>query len=197
MKLFETAAKPSPTEKQPNFTHFHCRNTNITPQKAGERRFKIRSMTTNDAATIWGLARATGVLDENSAYLYLLLGRDFADTCLVAEEAGELIGFSTGYVLPANSEVLFVWQVGVDPRHHRRGIGLQLLTEMISRKRQVGVRFVEATVSPSNTASLGLFNRLAARHDCMCEPMAERGFAESLFPSGLHESEPALRIGPF
>ena len=70
-----------------------------------------------------------------------------------------------------------------------------MLTGLIDRCRdQSLLRFVEATVAPSNDASLRMFESLATQlgsqltHDC--------GFDQSVFPDGEHEAEPLIRIGP-
>ena len=136
---------------------------------------------------------------SNSAYLYLLLCRDFADTCLVAERDGKLVGFVSAYRLPSDPTVLFVWQVGVAVSARREGLALGMLRRLVRKFTQFSnssdsIRFVEATVSPSNVASRHLFESLARGLDSQLEDT--NGFGESLFPSGKHEAEPRIRIGP-
>lgn len=152
-----------------------------------------------DAAKLWQLVADAGTLDRNSAYLYLLLCRDFADTCLVAERAGKLTGFASAYRLPKDPTVLFVWQVGVDVGARRRGLALIMLRRLVWQALQCtddcsSIRFVEATVSPSNEASRRLFEALARE---LGAPLQHTdGFRASLFPGGNHEAEPGIRIGP-
>lgn len=149
-----------------------------------------------DAAAVWNLVRETGVLDQNSAYAYLLLFRDFADTCLVADDGGTIAGFVTGYRPPERPDVLFVWQIGVSPAAQRRGLGRRLLSELVGTVRRHGspVDYIEATISPSNAASRRLFERLA---DDLGVPFHRAEcFLESHFPAGGHEEEPLIRIGP-
>lgn len=158
--------------------------------------FTLRQPTLDDASWIWRLVRETGVLDENSSYAYLLLCKDFANTCLVAERGSQLVGFVTGYRPPQQSTVLFVWQVGVSSIVRRRGLAIQMLAELVNRCRRCepSLEYVEATVAPSNTASRELFDALA-RH--LEAPLTEtEGFDESHFRFGSHESEPLIRIGP-
>ncbi len=159
----------------------------------------LRQPTIEDAANLWQLVGNSGTLDRNSAYLYLLLCRDFADTCLVAERAGRLIGFVSAYRLPNDPTVLFIWQVGVDASARRQGLASNMLRRLVRRFTQQkasgdSIRFVEATVSPSNHPSRQLFESLARGLDAPLEDTD--GFAESLFPSGDHEAEPRIRIGP-
>lgn len=155
----------------------------------------FRQPAISDGAALWRLVRETGVLDENSCYAYLLLCRDFSETCLVAEWNGALAGFITGYLPPQRPETLFVWQVGVAPHARRRGLALQLLLRLAHSQVACGVRYVEATIAPSNTASRRLFE--AAATALATTLTVERGFTRDDFGGQAHEEEELIRIGPF
>ncbi len=154
----------------------------------------FRAPTVPDGAELWRLVREIGVLDENSCYAYLLLCRDFSGTCLVAEAHGALAGFITGYLPPRRPETLFVWQVGVAPHARRQGLGLQLLLQLIRMQAERGVRYVEATIAPSNRASQRLFHAAAAALGASLA--TERGFTRGDFGTLTHEEEELIRIGP-
>jgi L-2,4-diaminobutyric acid acetyltransferase len=150
-----------------------------------------------DGAAIWRIARDSQVLDLNSSYSYLLWCRDFAATSVVARDAdGAPIAFVTGYVRPERPQALVVWQVAVDHAHRGRGLAgvlLDALTAKVTGKG--GVREVETTITPDNTASDRLFTSYAKRHDA---PLArEVLFDGGLFPEGTHQPEVLYRIGPF
>ena len=152
-----------------------------------------------DAIGIRALAAATGVLDLNSTYAYLLLATDFAATSIVAERDGVVVGFITGYHPPPRPDVLFVWQVAVDPSTQGSGVAGAMIDALVHRVRTARNGHpvtVEATVSPGNSASRAFFGSFARRHGV---PLAERPYfgAELLASeSGGHEDEPLLRIGP-
>src|SRR5699024_2622490 len=74
----------------------------------------FRTPTVADGAGIWRIVQESGVLDLNSAYMYLLLSKDFADTCIVAERDNQLVGFATGYRPPKRPDSIFLWQIGID-----------------------------------------------------------------------------------
>jgi L-2,4-diaminobutyric acid acetyltransferase len=156
----------------------------------------FRGTTTADGAEIWRLVRESGVLDENSCYAYLLLCRDFADTCLVAERVGEIVGFVTAYRPPNRSESIFVWQIGVAAAARKQGLGKRLLKQLLARPACSDVRFLEATVSPSNRASRRLFESVAEELGVACDVSA--GFAASDFryQDADHDAEDLFRIGP-
>src|SRR5690606_29515259 len=75
----------------------------------------FRAARPTDGAAIWQLVKATGKLELNSAYFYLVFATDFGDTCLVAEQNGRLVGAVIGYHPPRQPDAAFVWQVGVLP----------------------------------------------------------------------------------
>ncbi len=155
----------------------------------------LRRPRIGDAATLWRLISDSGTLDRNSSYLYLLLCRDFAESCVIAEQRSKIVGFVSAYRPPPRPDVLFIWQVCVCASARRQGVASQMLRELIDRIRdQTSLRFIEATVTPSNRASLRMFEALATQ---LGSPMTrDNGFAQSDFPEGGHESEPLIRIGP-
>lgn len=159
----------------------------------------LRPPTLADGAAVWELAHAAGGLDANTSYAYLLWCRDFADTSVVALDASDaLVGFVTGYRRPTDPEALFVWQVATDPSARGSGLAGRMLEHLLDRLVPVGVRYLEATVTPSNEASARLFARVARRRGApLVHPPAEDIGAE-WFPVGgeAHEAERALRIGP-
>lgn len=147
-----------------------------------------------DGAAIWEIVRDAGPLDLNSAYCYLVLCRDFGETCLVAEEGGRVVAFVTGYRMPDRPATLFVWQIGVDTAHRGAGLATRLLKELLGRPGCRGVRFLETTIGPSNAASRALFQGLARD---LGTPFAAAGeFGAHLFPGAGHEPEVRYRIGP-
>jgi L-2,4-diaminobutyric acid acetyltransferase len=154
----------------------------------------MRAPTSEDGADLWRMARACG-LDLNSPYLYLLWCHDFADTSVIAEVDGATVGFVTGYRRPAEPATLFVWQVAVGKAWRRQGLAIAMLDHL--RDRLVPrVRFVEASVTPSNEASAGLFRSLAASSEV--ELASVELFGGSVFPAECpHDPELLMRVGPF
>ncbi|MTV25745.1 diaminobutyrate acetyltransferase [Nitriliruptoraceae bacterium ZYF776] len=152
----------------------------------------LRHPTLQDGAALYELVRDGGGLDRNSPYAYLLLADRFSATSLVAEEAGGTAGFIAGLPLPEDPGTLFVWQIGVAPSHRGRGLGRRMLVDLAQRS---GARYLEASVTPSNTASRRLFRGFARELGVPCHESAwlEAGH----FPAGEdHEPEDRFRIGP-
>lgn len=146
-----------------------------------------------DGAALWRLARDSASLDLNSPYSYLLWCDRFSDTSIVVEVDGRPVAFVCGFRPPSNPEVLFVWQVAVADGLRGKQIARGMLAELLRRGH--GYRYLEASVTPSNSASQALFRSLARLLGCPCE---ERPYMRSEdFPEGEHEGEILFRIGPF
>lgn len=148
-----------------------------------------------DGLAIWRLVGEAGTLDLNSTYAYLMVCRDFSDTCIVAEQNGRIRGFVTGYRPPPKPDTVFVWQVGVASAARGQGLASRVLDALLRSDACSGVRFLETNVTPSNRASRALFGALARRLGAPIEEL--EGFESSLFPDPSHEPERLLRIGPF
>jgi L-2,4-diaminobutyric acid acetyltransferase len=146
-----------------------------------------------DAARVWRMVPAVGELERNSAYAYLLLCTHFADTSLVAEADGELIGFVLGYRPPTQPSSVFVWQIGVAPEARGVGLGRRMLDVLLRGPGCRGARDLCATVSPDNVASRALFHSWARRRGARC--VEAPCFEPELFPEP-HPAEHLLRIGP-
>lgn len=144
-----------------------------------------------DGARIWELVRELDSLELNSAYAYLLFCKHFADACVVAEQGDRLAGFVLAYPPPASEDTVFVWQVGVAPWARRRRLGIRMLESLVGKLD--GVEYVEASVTPDNTASRRLFRAFAKQYDARCE--VKEFLPGDLFPRS-HEDEELFRIGP-
>lgn len=169
--------------------------TGTTEAPGSDSTAEIRRPTVQDAAEIWRLVRDSHVLDTNSCYAYLLICREFSATSLVAVGGDRVLGFVIGFIPPSRRETVFVWQVGVRADARRTGLGKALLRHLVDVDACRSVRFVEATVTPTNTSSLRLFQSLA--EDLSAEFAVAPCFGQEHFGGGDHEEENLILIGPF
>jgi L-2,4-diaminobutyric acid acetyltransferase len=165
-----------------------------TTRALGGSSVALGAPTLADAPAVCELVANSQVLDANSLYCYLLLCRDFSDTCVVARVGSALAGFVTSYRPPARADTVFIWQIGVAEGFRRQGIAKRLLRALLSRPSCRSVRYLEATVTPSNAASQRLFQKLA--DDLEVPIRVEREFTAEMFGGGNHEEELRIRIGP-
>jgi aminoglycoside 3-N-acetyltransferase I len=88
------------------------------------------------------------------------------DECTIfvaAFDGEEPVGFTFGYVLPrrhGDAEMLFVYEVDVDERYHRRGIATRLLRELERIARTRGVREAFVLTEADNEPAIGLYRSL-------------------------------------
>lgn len=154
---------------------------------------QFRSAQPKDGAALWRLIQATGTLELNSAYFYLLFATDFGRTCLIAEQSGEVVGAVIGYHPPEQARTAFVWQVGLLPRLRGHGLGVELLQRWIDLPANQDRLWVTATVADDNAASQALFKRFAQLRSTECN--VQTHFTADLFPVE-HPPEPLFRVGP-
>jgi len=171
--------------------------TDKATRKAG--RLLFRKPDAEDGPAIYALVERSKPLDLNSRYCYLILCEHFSSTCVVAEGEGkagrEALAFLTAYVPPDRPDTLFVWQIAVDTALRGQGVAKRLLAEVLARPTLKDIRFVEATVNPSNDASRNIFHSLARQYDA--EISETLLFPTELLGDGDHEQENLIRVGPF
>lgn len=170
------------------------KQSRLAPSSEQERRVLFRSPTIADGPVLASLVRESGVLDPNSDYAYLLIGAHFSTTSVIAECSGETAGFVTAYIPPEDPQTLFVWQVYVCSQYRRMGLAAAMIESLLRRITCRNVRYVAATVNPSNRASEKLFRSLAAKYRTECRTSVL--FPEHLFRSGDHEEETLFKVGP-
>ncbi|MDP1673157.1 MAG: diaminobutyrate acetyltransferase [Burkholderiales bacterium] len=155
----------------------------------------LREPCITDGAAIHGLVRACPPLDLNSPYAYLLLCAHHAQSCVVAEQDDEPVGFISAYRRPDQADTVFIWQVAVAAAARGQGLALRMLEHLLARPALAGCRWLETTVTPSNAASRRVFESLATRLNARC---AERTFfSKEDFQDPHHEPEMLMRIGPW
>lgn len=157
-------------------------------------RITLRAPRRQDGPALHRLVAACPPLDENSLYCNLLQTTHFADTCVAAEQAGQLVGFISAYLIPGRPDTLFVWQVAVGARARGRGLATRMLDDLLRRPGCREVTHLETTVTGSNDASWALFEGFARKNDA---PLRRSTlFDRNTDFDGAHESEILARIGP-
>ncbi|MFN7003331.1 MAG: diaminobutyrate acetyltransferase [Roseinatronobacter sp.] len=121
----------------------------------------FRAPTKDDGSEVWNLVAACPPLDQNSMYMNVVQCDHFAQTCIIAERKGQLLGWISGHIPPDAPQTLFVWQVAVHADARGLGLGKQMLRELLARPATRGIQQIETTITRSNAASWGLFRSFA------------------------------------
>jgi len=153
----------------------------------------IRKPKKDDAGQIFDLVKNSKILDLNSEYLYLLQSTHFSNTCSVAVYENKIIGFVSGYMMPELLNNLFIWQVAVDEEFRGNDIAKKLIINILKRD-GLDVKCIQTTVSPSNSASLRVFEKVAKE---LVTKIKSSKFFESNDFKNNHEEEVLYKIGPF
>ena len=111
---------------------------------------------------------------------------------MVAEENKKIVAFSSGYIPPLRPDTFFSWEVIVAKDYRGNGLQKTMLLNQISQK---NVRFLEATVNPSNEVSIKNYREIAQLLNAQCRETLL--FAEEDFENDGHEAEVLFRIGSF
>ncbi|MBW2508116.1 MAG: GNAT family N-acetyltransferase [Deltaproteobacteria bacterium] len=156
---------------------------------------RVRRPRPSDGNAVRALARRAEPLASGVEEALPPLLRHFADTSLVAEVEGHLVGFVGGYRPPTSLPSLLIWQLDIEPALRRQGLGSALLHALIQCPGCAGIECLEATVRSSNLAAKRLFEAFARDLEATCESITDS--PSDLLESMRHEPEDILlRIGP-
>jgi L-2,4-diaminobutyric acid acetyltransferase len=154
----------------------------------------LRKPTVDDGAPLHALVHECRPLDENSVYCNLLQCTHFADTCIVAEKTGRLVGFVSGYRMPGHPHIYFLWQVGVAAAGRGHGLATRMIQAILSREDCRGITELNTTITPANGPSRRLFAALARAEGA--EITEHEYFGAEHFGAARHEPECLFRIRP-
>ena len=121
----------------------------------------LRKPSKEDGADIWHLVSACPPLDQNSMYMNVVQCDHFAETCVLAERDGRVLGWISGHIPPETPDTLFVWQVAVHGDARGLGLGKRMLKALLNRPACARVTTMETTITRGNEASWGLFRSFA------------------------------------
>lgn len=156
-------------------------------------KYIIRKPGLNDGKSIYRLASTSKPLDLNSLYSYFLICTHFDQTSAVTIIDDELIGYVSAYLHPRHKNTLFIWQVAVNPKYRGKGLATNMLNHIIKRT-DLNIKYLEATVTPSNNKSQQLFKKFAEQLEANYDE--EEFLGNDLFSEYNHEKENLIKIGP-
>lgn len=150
----------------------------------------LRQPTLADATAVFDLVSECKPLDLNSHYLYLLQCSHFANSSVLAELNGKVVGWVSAYRPPEAFDVLFIWQVAVGPTARGCGLARQMIQQLVSRFS--GLKQLHTTITPDNQASWSLFEGLARRWNTRLSHAD--WFEKEAHFGGRHDTEVLVRI---
>lgn len=155
---------------------------------------RLRKPVAADGPAITRLIAACAPLDTNSAYCNLLQCSHFADSCVVAERDGQIVGWVSGYRPPAEPDSFFVWQVAVAKVARGQGLAQRMINALLDRPIADGATHLITTVTDDNGPSWALFQGLARAWAARLTKSVM--FDRDAHFAGAHATEWLARIGP-
>jgi ribosomal protein S18 acetylase RimI-like enzyme len=120
--------------------------------------FVVRALGPNDAGLL--AHAAAGVFDNPvNASLAAEFLNDTRHHLVVAIDAGQVVGIVSAvhYVHPDKSAELFLNEVSVAPTHQSRGVGRQMLENMLGLGRELGCRCAWVLTHRANAPAMRLY----------------------------------------
>ncbi|OAN67810.1 diaminobutyrate acetyltransferase [Sulfitobacter sp. EhC04] len=152
----------------------------------------LRMPQAKDGAAIWELVQSCQPLDENSMYCNMIQCDHFAETCVLAELKGEVVGWVSAYVMPNDPETLFVWQVAVSEKARGTGLGTLMLQAIANRDACDEVTRLQTTITADNEASWALFRKFGKIQGSKLD--AQAYYTQALHFQNQHKTEHLVTI---
>lgn len=154
----------------------------------------LRAPRAEDGPAVTALIQDCPPLDTNSRYCNLVQCAHFADTCVVAERDGQVVGWISAHRPPTSPEQIFVWQVAVHPAARGTGLGGRMLDDLLSRPAVHSATALTTTITETNAASWALFSAFARARGL--EIRKSILFDRHKHFAGAHDTEWQATIGP-
>jgi ribosomal protein S18 acetylase RimI-like enzyme len=103
-------------------------------------------------------------LEGHEPHFYKIVADYFGDTAFVAYRDGEIVGFAFGIVSQVETDLFFLWQLGVREDVRSSGVGRRLVTSVLKAAAMKGCRRAVATVLKENTTGMKFFESMGFKH---------------------------------
>lgn len=152
----------------------------------------LRAPKGQDEVGIIALSKGAGSEGMGEIHGSLVASRFSPETSVVAELNGELVGLALAYVLPFDSETLFIWTVEVSEAAADTGLSSLMLGHLMRQDACLNVTRVQTCIPSDDEDSWALFRRFAKwqRSKMKIEPFV----TQALFPGNRHKNQNLVTI---
>ena len=123
----------------------------------------IRQSQEQDTNAIYDLVPKLSPLTPHTRYTYWNLFRNFGDSCFIATNQEQPVGFITSHPTTTPSLEWFIWQAGILPEYRGNGLIDSLQDHVIDAARNSGAVALNTSIETDNPRSFGAFSRMAVR----------------------------------
>ena len=120
----------------------------------------VRNAFPNDFIEIANKSREWGdtVIERES--IYHILVEHFKETCFVAEDRGQMIGYLIGIRSQSHPEQSYMHLIQVAPKMRGNGIGRRLFNQFQSAVKSMGCTKIITITKPENKQCVGFYNAM-------------------------------------
>lgn len=141
-----------------------------------DRDLDIRTCTPDDLHQVSQFVESCPPLERHTGFTYWVTFNFWGDTCFVAADGDEIVGYASGVGAGRSPELIYIWQVGVAERYRGNGLSQLLISKVVEAARGKGFRRANVSIAPDNEASLTAFRRVAAALGSDLEASGEVAF---------------------
>lgn len=98
-------------------------------------------------------------LVQHPVHFYKIMTEYFGNSFFLIKTDDKIIGLVWGFVSQKNSDVFFLWQIGVSEEHRGKNIARTLIDRLIASAKELRFKRIHATVETGNIASCKLFEK--------------------------------------
>lgn len=154
---------------------------------------RLRNISANDVGLIRSLVANCPPLGLHTAFTYWVVGHFFGRLSYVAEEDdGSLVALSTAIRSVDQSEVAYLWQIGVAEKHRGKRLASELIVRSAHAARDIGCRELQVSINPENLPSRKACEHAAARLNTTLDTVGALSFMDPI--GGKSENETLFRM---
>ena len=110
----------------------------------------VRNAFPNDFLEIANKSKEWADLVIERESIYHIMVEHFKNTCFIAEDRGEMIGYLLGFRSQAHPDVAFIHLIEVAPRLRGNGVGRRLYNQFMITAKAMGCTSIMALGKPEN-----------------------------------------------
>ena len=124
---------------------------------------EVRESQKQDVNPLFELVQELRPLTQHTPYTYWNLLNNFGNSCFIAIDNEQPIGFITSHPTTNPASEWFIWQAGILPDYRGQGLIDELQDKVIEVAKDYGAVAMRTSIKVDNPRSLGAFTRMATR----------------------------------
>jgi ribosomal protein S18 acetylase RimI-like enzyme len=120
----------------------------------------VRNAFPNDFAEVANKSKEWGDIVIERESIYHILVEHFRETCFIAEDRGQMIGYLLGIRSQSHPEMAYMHLIQVAPKLRGNGVGRRLFTQFQSAAKSMGCTKIYTITKPENKQCIGYYKAM-------------------------------------